>query len=483
MIGDGFAGKYSHVSPEQLGLQGGDVTAKSDIYSLALVLAEASRGRPIDMGSSPAEFIARRSAMPDLTGVDARLIPLLETMLRPDPRMRPQSMAEVAAWTPPAPKDGEAPLGGRHGRPRRVLLLGGGAAGLAAAAAVAFVLLQPASKAPAPEPAAALAERAAPQNPAGQPSMPAEDPALASGGSGETARAESPGPRPPPANAEGPRSERKPPSPPSQPAAEAQEVKAQEVKAAVPARRQTPAPEALPDTKPEAPPRMAARSPDVAPRDLPGQPGSVPTMERVAAYVRAYRGGGCFFLSPTAISGREAQIEAYGVGTRPFMAFDSDFKDTFGFEAKIQLRQVDKGHCPVVDLLAEQAQAKPASVPKIRIENDRIRSGESLRGLIDFGDDRTGKLLLVEGDGSVHDLAPYLKRSGRQAVFSVRLEAGAADQEHPQLLVAVASRSPIAAIEGRGGKRSDTVFPEIAQEAGRPGAAVGLAVHYVKVGH
>ena len=36
MIGSGFAGKHNYVSPEQLGLFGGDVTAKSDIYSLGL---------------------------------------------------------------------------------------------------------------------------------------------------------------------------------------------------------------------------------------------------------------------------------------------------------------------------------------------------------------------------------------------------------------------------------------------------------------
>src|SRR6266481_2126806 len=52
IIGSGFAGKYNHVSPEQPGLFGGDVTAKSDIYSLGLVLAECLTGQPINMGGS-----------------------------------------------------------------------------------------------------------------------------------------------------------------------------------------------------------------------------------------------------------------------------------------------------------------------------------------------------------------------------------------------------------------------------------------------
>src|SRR5215813_5018161 len=50
IIGSGFAGKNNYVSPEQLGLFGGDVTAKSDIYSLGLVLAQCLTGQPINMG-------------------------------------------------------------------------------------------------------------------------------------------------------------------------------------------------------------------------------------------------------------------------------------------------------------------------------------------------------------------------------------------------------------------------------------------------
>ena len=52
VIGSGFAGKYNYVSPEQLGLYGAEVTGKSDIYSLGLVLAEALGGRTLDLGGT-----------------------------------------------------------------------------------------------------------------------------------------------------------------------------------------------------------------------------------------------------------------------------------------------------------------------------------------------------------------------------------------------------------------------------------------------
>ena len=98
VIGSGFAGKYNYVSPEQLGLFGGDVTAASDIYSLGLVLYEALNGQPLDMGGSQAEIVDKRRNVPDLGAIDMRFRPLLERMLQPDPKERPDSMTAVATW-------------------------------------------------------------------------------------------------------------------------------------------------------------------------------------------------------------------------------------------------------------------------------------------------------------------------------------------------------------------------------------------------
>jgi serine/threonine-protein kinase len=100
LIGNNFAGKLSYASPEQLGMFGGKVTNRSDIYSLGLVFAAAARGRPLDMSGNDAEVLEKRSTVPDLTGIDRRLRPLLSRMLQPDPKNRFVSMAEVAAWEP-----------------------------------------------------------------------------------------------------------------------------------------------------------------------------------------------------------------------------------------------------------------------------------------------------------------------------------------------------------------------------------------------
>lgn len=99
LIGGKFAGKYNYVSPEQLGLYGGEVSEQSDIYSLGLVLAAALRGKPLDMSGSQYEVIEKRRTVPDLSDIDPDFHELLDAMLQPDPRDRPASMAEIARAT------------------------------------------------------------------------------------------------------------------------------------------------------------------------------------------------------------------------------------------------------------------------------------------------------------------------------------------------------------------------------------------------
>ncbi|RRH97430.1 serine/threonine protein kinase [Mesorhizobium tamadayense] len=99
LIGGKFAGKYNYVSPEQLGLYGGDVSEQSDIYSLGLVLAAALRGKPLDMSGSQYEVIEKRRTVPDLSDIDPDFREIIDAMLQPDPQDRPASMAEIARAT------------------------------------------------------------------------------------------------------------------------------------------------------------------------------------------------------------------------------------------------------------------------------------------------------------------------------------------------------------------------------------------------
>jgi serine/threonine-protein kinase len=207
IIGGGFAGKYKYVSPEQLGLFGGDVTARSDIYSLGLLLVEALTGRPIDMGGSQAQVVEKRRKLPDLGGIDMRLRPLIERMLQPDPANRPDSMNAVAAMisgaSAPAgsavvaPSSAEPPKGTKSSRWIKIaaaasILLA------AAAAGTVYVWYEPATLAPPSTPpvlqagnmaAPGAAPPAKPPAPQSQASLnPPAAPALQPGSAGQLSR-------------------------------------------------------------------------------------------------------------------------------------------------------------------------------------------------------------------------------------------------------------------------------------------------------
>lgn len=98
LIGGRFAGKYNYVSPEQLGLYGGEVSERSDIYSLGLVLAAVLRGKPLEMSGSQFEIVEKRRSVPDLSDIDDDFRLILEEMLQPNPQDRPTG-AEIARMT------------------------------------------------------------------------------------------------------------------------------------------------------------------------------------------------------------------------------------------------------------------------------------------------------------------------------------------------------------------------------------------------
>jgi serine/threonine-protein kinase len=98
------SGTPAYMSPEQLA--GTEVTARSDIYALGLLLYEVFTGRRTFEASSIIELIEMqdRAAPASITSVAKDLDPAVERLilrcLQPDPRKRPPSALAVAAALP-----------------------------------------------------------------------------------------------------------------------------------------------------------------------------------------------------------------------------------------------------------------------------------------------------------------------------------------------------------------------------------------------
>jgi serine/threonine protein kinase len=445
IIGGGFAGKYNYVSPEQLGLFGGDVSAKSDIYSLALVIIEALTGQPIDMGGSQAAILDKRRKVPDLGHIDLRIRPLLEKMLQPDPAARPDSMAQIATWPLPTSRPGESQYGSdirssdRRGPPRKsgtrkriavaaaiaVLAIGG--------AGAAYFLLEPGKL--------GISEPPSPPLTAGKNPRPPET---------KTAAAE---PKAPPGPSLTPGGGPAPSAAPPTAAPNAAPTQAE--------------PSLTPPTKQDNT-QVAALQP----------PGS--RAEQIQRYINQYDGGECFFISPAAVSANAAQIDGYGASGSPFQVLDDAFKRANGFEANIEVRQVTSAQCPAITFLGRLRNER-ARAPRIQVGQTNLRSGEALAGSIDGVGNNTVQLLLVSDEGEVQDVSALLKPAGDSKTFNMRMQRTGAAGAQPQLLVAVSSARPLESLKGAQSTPADQLFPLALTEAARTGQAIGAAIRYVKL--
>jgi serine/threonine-protein kinase len=379
VIGSGFAGKFSYVSPEQLGLFGGDVTAKSDIYSLGLVMVETLTGQPLDMGGSHVEVVEKRRKVPDLGAIDMRFRPLLEKMLQPDPAQRPDSMAAVAAWSLESTESGRRKLDG------------------------------PVSSTAGSEPsrksrAARLWKRAA---------MILLLVGLVGGGSAYYF--------------------------------------------------------------------VALQSPEKSETGTEEKPGGTQlrtAAEKIRNFVEHYDGGSCFFLTPVAIGGHAALIEGFGSSEKPFTRFDTEFQRAMGFDPDIRVLQVTEQQCPAITFLA-RLRGGSARPPHLDIDQDNLRNGDVLNGMVDRYDTRNIDLILISDSGGVQNVSNQLMPGTDAKTFSIgiRRTEGIAGRQQ-QLLMAVASSSPVEALRAAQPTGAEQFFPRVLSDAARSNTSLSAVARY-----
>lgn len=488
IIGSGFAGKLNYVSPEQLGLFGGDVGPRSDIFSLGLVIAEAVRGEPLNMGRSHLEVINARRQVPDLSSIDKALRPLLQSMLQPNPKDRLASMAEVASRVPPGlTSDQQTQVGKKRlplpppepwwRRPAAVAPLA--LVLLAAAGGVSLVALRP--DLPSLTPPALQPEPAAPKSTSSQ--SPSLQITKSQAPSPEGADRLPPLAAPPPAIvAPIPVQPVVKPPPASLPNSSAPLLSRRGPRPQDPV---APISDPPPFGQPTAPDEdgsttMTGRGSEQAPEQPPVQPVRDADEREIRSFIRGYDGGPCFYTALVRAGRGTATIEALGAAPDAFIGFDSAFQRTFEFEAQINLRQVAEPQCPVVAALAAQEALPGGRRPALSLRSDQVRSGGNVIATADARADKHVELLLVSDDGHVHSLSRFTKREGESLTLTLKLVGSRPEGETaPQLVVALASPRPLTGLLAglkAGSVGADRFFRQLADESAK--GPIGVAAKY-----
>lgn len=505
VIGDGFAGKYNYASPEQLGLFGGVVTAKSDIYSLGLLMAEALRGRPLDMGHSHVETVERRRVVPPLDGVDPKLAPLIAAMLQPAPDDRPASMDAVRDWQPAAaPEESGAR---RRGRLREV------EAALAvpprrrwrtmAVAAAVLALITTAGFSVitwAPGLIPGVGRDAVEDGP-----FEPVPPNFRTPGAGRDDRLPELVPRDTVREAPEPDSEPGARPPTAEPARVGPGQTAPDRPAPERARDDRPVPD-RPDQDPPASgrpvpdqphldpaatdprpadPVPAIISPPVTPPVIPSVTTPPVVTPQVSAprtpaeFVRAFDGGPCLFLAVRSESPGRVAVEAFGNMPAAVNRFDTAFRQAFGFEAAIQLRLLTDAQCPAAAFLKAVA-AERAPALRFELASFSVPAGGQLEGMILGADSRNVAVLVVAADGAVRLGNVRSQADGARRV-SITTEPGRQGARQGELALAIATAQRPAALDFRGRVPAASLFPALQGELAAAAQPVAVLRQYFRV--
>lgn len=430
-----LAGKFKYISPEQLGHYGGEVGPRTDIYGLGLLIAAVARAEPLDMGTTVVEAVNARQTVPDLSDIDPEIRGILTHMLQPDPAKRPARMSDVIALLdlPSVPDITQAPLTQRLQTMR-----------------------------PAAMPVPGLRE------PPGR-SM---NPVTLTGSLEANSKPESTSPF-------GQSLATLAPVTLVPGAFEAEERKGRRRLILVLLAALAGgggyyawftglfAPQDITVAENTADPSTTtnASGPDTTTRE---------------GFLTVRSAADCVYATRIAAGPNSGMINALAADVSAFDGLLDAYDEAFGTRPTLLVQPVTEAQCPALDL-ADALRQMGGSSPVLALDNTEMTSGGSIVGRLS---DRRGRdvwLGLVSAAGGVYNLTDRLtEQDGGGATFSFGLEAEPGSDPSPQLLIVIASNSPlIAAAVATDGTAADTLLPLIAaeitaRENSNAGASIGV---------
>lgn len=509
LLGGGFAGKYNYVSPEQLGLFGGDITPKSDIYGLALVMAAAIRGQPLDMSGSQVDVIEKRRVVPDLKGIPPQFHAVLSAMLAPDPEARPADMAAVRDWSAPEvlavkakpdkpkkaapPQRPAAPASGGTSNALRNTIIAVGVAAVAGVGALGgWIFVQ---RNAAENPQVGALETPSTETPPTE-TTEASDPAQTPPASDSAQEVPAPSDTPAEAATEQAAAEPTPAPPP--PVAETSQPPP-----GVAETPETPPIAETVDPPPPTPPaeQQVARAPDTStttPAETETPPATPTTGAALQQFVDGFGADACFAAVASNLTSSSADIEGLGTAEAG-RTFTDAFTSRAGFAPALTLDQVSPQQCGFVQAIKRMsvADAQPLSM---RVENTEIRGGDAEAGIV--GDplkvsitgagDRNIYLFVMDHNGGIQNinrLCPScitMSAGGLRADLGLsapmKIEGEAPPAFYPMLVFAVASPKPLLAINSQDAFDSADFVGPFLQEISTA-RDVATAVDFVRLSH
>jgi hypothetical protein len=197
-------------------------------------------------------------------------------------------------------------------------------------------------------------------------------------------------------------------------------------------------------------------------------------------YAAGYYGGPCFAVAPAPTSDGGVSFAAFAADPASGTTFQSRFEQAFGRPAPVATNPVSPLQCSALSFVRGNG-SYPSQDLNLLLETDAIASGSALAGKVVANDSRQLHLLIIDDEGKVQNLDPYLHAEGGTASFDPPITAMNDGRFKVQLLVAIAAPGPLQVVAQMSGAKADAFFAALELElaAGRIDASVAIAAFRV----
>ena len=205
-----------------------------------------------------------------------------------------------------------------------------------------------------------------------------------------------------------------------------------------------------------------------------GAPAAVTQIKRsLAEFLRGYDAGPCFAIYSQDDAG--GVFSAVSADRSAFGRFESAYRDQFHREPDVRATLLTEEQCPVAELL-KRAPASATEPPQLTINSPDVGKDRPLTGAITALGGRALLLLAIVDNGRAVKLRAQVAAGGGSASFNLPLSGDASSKGKPQVLLAIATDRPLAALDGFRFGRSAEVLPKVGAQWREAGASAALAL-------
>lgn len=208
-------------------------------------------------------------------------------------------------------------------------------------------------------------------------------------------------------------------------------------------------------------------------------PSEISPAEKIDRFLSSYKSGGCLYAKPQSLDAERPTFGGFG-GETPVRDFASAFRQAVGVEPQMAVRTIQQPQCAAVDFLQTFNGADMAQLDLV-LDSEVAANGQFIAGHINGHPQGEVRLLVVGDDGAVSDISKDFYRTGGKNLFLSPVVADAEGRSRTQIIVALASQSPLAIAAAHQPGEADALFRDIARQVRDQGSSVSIGYNSFKV--